>query len=147
MADTIGVLNDLISTCLDSAEGFAKAAKDVHGQELRGLFAECASRRQEFAAELASEVTRLGGHPAQKGHGGGVLHRGWAELEQQIGRKDDPEFLAQCEHGEAGTMMHYLHALDSDLPSNLKTIIERQREAIDQTMERLRSLETSLQAG
>jgi uncharacterized protein (TIGR02284 family) len=147
MADTVGLLNDLISSCLDSAEGFGKAAKDVHSDALRGLFTKCARRREEFADELASEVTRLGGQPAQRGHGGGVLHRGWVDIEQRIRPKDDPGFLADCEHGEAGTMMHYLHALDSELPSNLKNILERQRAAIEQTMERLRSLEIALQAG
>jgi hypothetical protein len=76
-------VNDLISTCMDSNEGFLKAAKGVHDDELRATLTRIANRRSEMADELRS-AQQPGARTAELGHGGGVLRRGWVDLEQRI---------------------------------------------------------------
>ncbi|MBI3280937.1 MAG: PA2169 family four-helix-bundle protein [Acidobacteria bacterium] len=73
----IEVLNDLISTCRDGEEGFGKAAKSAHGDDLRRQLTDFARLHRDFLEELRQEVRRLGGEPAERGHGGGILHPGW----------------------------------------------------------------------
>jgi uncharacterized protein (TIGR02284 family) len=46
---TIKALNDVIATCHDSEEGYAKAAKGVHNDELRDRLTEISGRRSQFA--------------------------------------------------------------------------------------------------
>jgi len=61
MSDIIRTLNDLIATCRDSEEGFGKAAKGVHDDNLRTRFVAIEKQRSDFADELAGHVRKLRG--------------------------------------------------------------------------------------
>jgi uncharacterized protein (TIGR02284 family) len=104
MDDAVRILNDLIATCRDSEEGFGKAAKGAHSENLRNRLTGIALERGEFADELADHVRKLGGQPAESGHQSGIQHRGWRELEERIRPKSDAEFLVECESGEENTL-------------------------------------------
>lgn len=137
--ELIKVLNDLIATSHDSEEGFGKAAKGVHSDELREMFTEISRQRAGFAVELEQHVRRLGGQPDTTGHYGAILHRGWGDLEARIRPKDDPEFLAEVRRGEESSLKHFDHALSRDLPADIRALAEQQANRIRETIERLRS--------
>ena len=147
MADIIDTLNDLIATCRDSEEGFGKAAKGVHSDNLRTRFTGRAMQRAEFADELARHVQNLGGKPAESGHQSGIQHRGWRELEVSIRPKDDATFLAEVQTGEDNTLRHYEHALTRDLPIIVRPVVERHRLAVQEALLELRNLEQVRKAG
>ena len=147
MADLIDTLNDLIATCMDSEEGFGKAAKGVHSDNLRHRFTGIARQRAEFADELAEEVRRMGAAPAAAGHQSGIQHRGWRELETSIRPKGDSDFLADCELGEENTLRHYEHALTRELPAEVRSVVERHRLAVQEALLELRELEQVRKAG
>jgi uncharacterized protein (TIGR02284 family) len=135
--EAVKVLNDLISTCRDSQEGFGKAAKGVHSDVLRERFGEIARKRADFADEIAREVRRLGGEPAAMPHGGGILHRGWVDLETRIRPKEDENFLRECARGEESAIPHYRHALGQELPGETRDLIERQMRDVEATVAEL----------
>ncbi len=147
MSDAIRTLNDLIASCRDSEEGFGKAAKGVHSEDLRNRFVGIARERADFADELTAQVKKLGGQPAATAHESGVLHRGWRELEESIRPKDDASFLVECESGEENTLRHYEHALTQDLPAAVRPMVERQRLAVQTALLELRSVEQVRRAG
>lgn len=123
-------LNDLIATCHDSEEGYAKAAKGVHNDELRMRLTAISGRRDELAAELGRLVSGAGEAASQDAHYGGILHRGWVDLETRLRGKDDNEILRECAAGDEATLKHYDHALSLDLPPDMRAVVERQREGI-----------------
>lgn len=133
------ILNDLVSACNNSWEGFGKAAKGVHNDDLRNWFTDISAQRLHFSNILADEITRLGGQPAQAGSAGGILHAGWVDLEARIRPKDDASFRENCADGEESTIKHYEKALETGMPAELRTIIERQLHAIRSTVDQLRS--------
>ena len=143
----IDILNDLIASCRDSEEGFGKAAKGVHNDNLRNRFTGIARQRSDFAEELAQRVRDLGAEPAASGHLSGIQQRGWRELETSIRPKDDATFLAECQRGEENTLRHYEHALSRDLPGAIRPIIERHTLAVQETLFALRNLEQVRRAG
>jgi uncharacterized protein (TIGR02284 family) len=147
MANIIDVLNDLISTCYDSEEGFGKAAKGCHDPNLRFRFTGIAGQRADFAGELAGHVRRLGGQPADSGHVSGIQEAGWRELEVSIRPKDDAEFLAECERGEENTLRHYEQALTHEIPAPERAVVDRQRLAVQEALLELRSIELVRRAG
>ena len=147
MAELIDTLNDLIATCRDSEEGFGKAAKGVHSDSLRTRFTGIARERAEFVDELVARVTQLGGQAAESGRLSGLQHRGWRELETSIRPKDDASFLADCEAGEENTLRHYEHALTLDLPAEARSVVERQRLAVQTALLELRDREQVKKAG
>jgi uncharacterized protein (TIGR02284 family) len=134
----IELLNDLIATSHDSEEGFGKAAKGVHSDELRDMFTEISKQRAAFAAELEEHVRRLGGKPDTTGHYGALLHPGWGDLEARIRPKDDLAFLAECRRGEESSLKHFGHALARDLPPDIRVAVEEQANRLRMTIERLR---------
>jgi uncharacterized protein (TIGR02284 family) len=139
MTDLISTLNDLISTCLDSEEGFRKAAKGVHAEEWRTRFTDTAEKRARFAGEIAAEVRRVGGQPVKTPHFGGILRPGWVDLEGRIRPKNDQEFIADCARGEEGTLKHYYSALNrAAMPDETRGIIEAQIRDIERTVAMLR---------
>ena len=147
MADIIDTLNDLLATCRDTEEGFGKAAKGAHSDELRNRFTRIARQRGDFADELARQVDALGGEPANSGHLSGIQHRGWRELETSIRPKDDATFLAECQAGEENTLRHYDRALAGELPAGVAPVVEQQRAAVAQVLIDLQSIEVARRAG
>lgn len=133
------VLNDLVSTCNDSWEGFGKAAKGVHDDELRNWLTEVSGERARFAQELSDQVTKRGGQPADAGHFGGILHRGWVDLESRIRPKDDGAIRLECAQGEQSTLNHYDEALSLPLPDDVKQILSRHHNAIAATLDQLQA--------
>ena len=141
------ILNDLIATARDSEEGFGKAAKGVHSDNLRNRFTAISAERARFAGELAEEVAKLGGAPAASGHLSGIQHRGWRELETSIRPKNDTTFISECEIGEQNTLRHYEQALSRELPADVRSILERHRVAVQETLLELRNQEQLRKAG
>lgn len=137
----IGTLNDLRSSCLDSEEGFGKAARGVHSDPLRDRFMEVARQRAEFADELAGHIRMLGGQPSESGHQSALQQPGWYELERGIHRREDNALLAEAERGEENTLRHYDHAVTLELPPPIRTMVERQRLAVQETLLDLRVAE------
>lgn len=141
-------LNDLISTLMDSNEGFLKAAKGVHDDGLRNTLTATANRRADMANELRRRAEQADVAPAQLGHAGGVLHSGWVDLEQRIRPKDDATIIADCRRGENGTLKHFRHALDTGvLSEDLRGVAEAQAKEIERTLEELRLAEERARTG
>ena len=127
---TLRALHDLIATCHDAEEGYGKAAKGVHNDDLSDRLAEISGERRRFADELSQFITQTGDVARVDEHEGGILHRGWVDLETRIRPKDQNDLLRDCINGDGGTLKHYLHALEQDLTEAMRSTVERQRSAV-----------------
>jgi len=136
-------LNDLIETCKDGEKGFREAADGVERADLRSIFSEYARQRAQFASELQAQVTQLGGDPERGGSVSGSLHRGWINLKAALTGKDDHAILAECERGEDSAVQNYRTALATGLPSDLRTIVERQSADVLDAHNRIRAMRDS----
>jgi uncharacterized protein (TIGR02284 family) len=137
MNDVITVLNDLIATCRDSEEGFGKAAKGVHDDNLRERLAAISGERAKLADELAIHVRIRGGEPVNSGHLSGIQHSGWRELEERIRPKRDATILAECEQGEQNTVRHYERAMSEEVPAEIREVIASHMLRIQATLQEL----------
>jgi len=140
---TIGVLKDLIETCKDGHHGFTTAAEDAKDLELKSLFQQFASEREQFARELQTRIRSLGGDPDQSGSVAGSLHRGWMDLKTAIASHDAHSVLAECERGEDAAVKAYREALDKDIDLATRDIVSRQFAAVQTAHNRVRSLRDS----
>jgi uncharacterized protein (TIGR02284 family) len=138
-SNAVKALNDLIATCRDAEEGYAKAAKGVHDRALSDQLTEISGRRGQFADELSRLVSSLGGQSATDAHYGGILHSGWVDLETRIRPKNEHDILEDCRRGDEGTLKHYGHALDQELPEEARAAVERQRSAIQNDVNTLQN--------
>lgn len=150
MADNdkvISTLNNLIETLKDGENGFRTAADGVTNSQVKTLFNTYSQQRAQFAAELQSEVRRLGGDPEKTGSVAATLHRGWINIKSAVTGRDENSVLAECERGEDSAVSNYQDALKETLPADVKSIVEKQYSQIKEAHDRIRNLERATEKG
>ena len=71
----VKVLNDLIETTIDSANGYEEAAKDAENTRFAGTFASRAQERSQVTSQLQRQVRMLGAEPEDDGSVLAKAHR------------------------------------------------------------------------
>ncbi len=136
----VSVLNDLIETCKDGANGFRTAAAAVQNGEAKALFTSRVQLIDHSATELQAEVRRLGGSPEKSGSVAATLHRGWIDLKAAVTGKNDAAIITECERGEQVAVKSYEGALEKQLPPDIRSLVQRQLDGAVQNLERVRAL-------
>ncbi len=138
--EVISVLNDLIETSKDGEEGFRTCAEDIKNAELKALFVSRSQACASAAAELQQVVRSLGGDPETSTSVSADLHRRWVDLKSIITGKDEESILNECERGEDVAMKSYKNALSKDLPTNIRSIVEKQFEGVQRNHDQVKAL-------
>ncbi|HEY6332613.1 MAG TPA: PA2169 family four-helix-bundle protein [Blastocatellia bacterium] len=133
-------LNDLIQTCIDSAQGFTEAANNVKSPELHSLFTKIADDRSGFAGELKREVLAIGGDPETSGSAGAAVHRAWMGIVGTLTGKNDHSILAEAERGEDSAVSAYKKALAEPMPSSVRNLVDRQFRIVIETHDRIKQM-------
>lgn len=139
------VLNELIRVSEDGEQGFNLAAEKASDPTLKGLLVDRAQTCQSAAQELQGIVYRLGGTPEQSGTLGGRLHRGWVRTKTAIGG-GDVAVLDEVERGEDIAKAVYARALETELPGEIMTVVDRQYRGVLQNHDRIRTLRDQFRA-
>jgi uncharacterized protein (TIGR02284 family) len=142
--NTLEVLNGLIRTCKDGEKGFLEAADSIENGYYQILFKEFARRRGQFASELLAIVRTFGGDPSRHGSVAGSIHRGWMNLKSTLDRGNDNLILSECERGEEAGLKNYEQAMKKNLPDNIRSLIQKQYEDVNTTLNRLHNMEKKL---
>ena len=96
----IKTLNSLIATTLDSADGYAEAAKDAQGDSLVALFRSRSSERRTAASRMQQGVRSLGGEPEDEGTMLASAHRMFVNLRTSLTSHDNKAVVEEVERGE-----------------------------------------------
>jgi uncharacterized protein (TIGR02284 family) len=118
------VLNTLIATTIDSADGFDEAAAHTTAPMLGSQFRDCARERREVVAQLQAEVRRSGETPVETGTAKAAAHRRWLDLKNAVSGSDKA-VLQEVENGESYLRTKYETALeDTELSETARRAIE-----------------------
>lgn len=97
----IKILNSLITTTIDSADGFERSAEDAKAGSFVTLFRTFSAERRQVVIELQRAVSLLGGTPNDDGSLKADLHRRWVDLRAALaGDGGDKAVVAEVERGE-----------------------------------------------
>lgn len=138
--DVISMLNNLIETCKDGQEGFKAAAEGTQDSALKTLFYNYSQQRSQFAGGLQGEVRRLGGDPEKTGSVAAAIHRGWIDIKSAVTGKNDTAIINECERGEDSAVSNYRDALESNLPADVRSIVEQQFTDVKAAHDRIRDM-------
>lgn len=138
--DTIDLLNELIEVSKDGENGFHACAEQAESQALRAVLAQRADDCRAAVAELQSLVRSLGGKAETSGSTGGSLHRSWVAIKTKLSRADDLAVLEEVERGEDHALEAYRKALEHDLPSDVRVLVERQYNGVQRNHDQMRRL-------
>lgn len=138
--NVISVLEELIETCKDGQKGYLDAAQHVKRSDLKTYFSEQSLQRGGFAAELQTELIRLGKSDKKlTGSVSGTLRRAWIDTKVSLGG-GDKTILDSVEAGEDTAKERYQKALSGTLPSDLAEIIRRQAASVQRAHDQVKSL-------
>ncbi|MFL5296865.1 MAG: PA2169 family four-helix-bundle protein [Phenylobacterium sp.] len=141
----VKVLNSLIETTLDSANGYKEAAENAKEGQLRSLFSERAQRRRELAGQLQQEVRSFGGEPETDQSMMGEAHNKFTELKNAITGGSEKAVIDEVERGEDVIKGKYEHALrDDDLPPQCRQIVSRAFEQIRAEHDEISAMKRSM---
>jgi uncharacterized protein (TIGR02284 family) len=141
----ITVLNTLITTTIDSANGFENSAQDVQGGQFEQMFSEFAQERRQVVGRLQEHVRMLGGTPNDDGSLKADLHRRWEDLRKAFGG-GDKAIIEEVERGEDYLKAKYDTALQDDqLSTDARSVIQEAYQSVRAGHDRASALKHSLQ--
>ena len=122
----VKVLNSLIETTLDSANGYREAAENAQSSQYSSMFAQRAARRAELAGQLQQEVRSFGGAPETDQSLLGKAHNKFVDLKNALVGGDDRAVINEVERGEDVIKAKYEAVLDDrELPSTARDLVNR----------------------
>ncbi len=95
----IKVMNSLIGTVIDNADGYTEAARAAGGSRYSEIFQRRGAERQELAVRLQGKVRSLGGTPEDDGTMLARAHRMFLSLCNSLS-SDETAIVDQAEAGE-----------------------------------------------
>lgn len=143
----ISTLNSLITTTIDSCDGFERAAEDADSGRFTEMFREFATERRAVVSRLQQQVRSLGGEPNDDGSLTADLHRRWMDLRTAItGGGGDKAVIEEVERGEDYIKGKYETALqDQQLTPETRRVIEEAYQSVRRGHDRASQLKHSLQ--
>lgn len=150
--DIIDVLNDLIEYSKDGEKGFKTSAEDVKNPQLKAFFVQRAGECANAAAQLQSEVRRLGGDPETSTSISGDLHRGWVNLKSMVTGKDEAAVLNEVERGEDHALKAYkdgrekLVKLGRTASDQTYMLVENQLQGVQRNHDQVKALRNAARA-
>lgn len=145
---SIDTVNDLITTTIDSIDGYREAAEDAQSSQFRSIFFDRANERQQVADELQQYVRSAGGTIADSGSLAAGAHRAFLNLRDAVTGSDDEAIIAEVERGEDYIKNKFETALaDDDLDNEARSIVSRCYQSIKQGHDQMSNLKHGLEQG
>jgi uncharacterized protein (TIGR02284 family) len=142
----IKVLNSLIETTLDSADGYREAAKETDNANYKSVFEKRSFERQQIATDLQGSVRTLGGEPEDDGSILAKAHRAFLDVKHALLR-DEQAVVNSVENGEDFIKAKFEKALeDTDISATTRETIRRAYATVKDGHDQMRDLKHSLEA-
>lgn len=143
----IKALNDLIHATLDSADGYAEAAKHARSDQLVLLFQSIATERRAAAATLQQCVRSLGGKPDDDGTVLAAAHRMIVGLRTSITLADNKAVVHEVERDEDHIRSKFEHARkDGMISPHTQIIIADVYASVRNSHDQMRKIKQTLHA-
>jgi uncharacterized protein (TIGR02284 family) len=144
----ISVLNGLIATTLDSADGYAEAAKNARSESLTSLFRSRANERRTAATTLQECVRSLGGEAEDDGTVLASAHRMFVNLRTSLTKDDNKAVVDEVERGEDHIKHKFEDALkDRDLSPHAMTVVSNVYASVRSGHDQMHNLKQTMDAG
>lgn len=141
----IHVLNGLIETTLDSADGYREAAKETEDSRYKFVFEKRSFERQQVATDLQESVRQLGGEPEDDGSILAKAHRAFLDVKHALLR-DEQAVVNSVENGEDHIKAKFERALeDSDISATTRESIRRAYDSVKSGHDQMRDLKHALE--
>lgn len=139
-------LNELIEINYSRINGYRKAADDIDGGDLKGLFQGMVNESENFADDLSEHVEKFGGEPAMESTFSGKIHQAWLDFKAAVSSNNRETILSSCEFGDQAAIKAYDTALALDkvqASPDFMSLLNSQRASIAESLKVIQSLKSS----
>ncbi len=144
--ETTTTLNTLISTLVDSVEGYQKSAADVENPRYAEMFNARAQERQSAITHLQAAVAAEGGNPEDDGSTAGTVHRFFESLREAVSTRDDKAIVDEIERGEDYLKAKFTKAMEhADLSPQGRQAVDTAWQSVKAGHDEMRDLKHSLE--
>lgn len=144
-AHDVRVLNSLITTTIDSADGYRAAAEDTTNEQFRKMFIDRANEREAVIAELQQHVREIGGDPETSGSMIAGAHRFFLDMRDALTGSDDKAVVEEVERGEDYIKEKYEVALsDQELSDICRSRVSAAFESVRKGHDQMSDLKSAL---
>jgi uncharacterized protein (TIGR02284 family) len=134
----VSTLQELTQFVNDAQATYEQATKETQAPPLQRLYRLLLSQRAEFASELNLIIQNHHGEAETGTTDKGQLYRQWLDFKAGCQTDKETTLIDLNLYGEEWTQKAYQEALGKDgLPQSLRQILERQRQACQQTYQQL----------
>ena len=145
--DNVTILNSLIATTLDSADGYRKAAEKANSERYRSMFNDFAAERETIVHDLQAEVRAIGGEPEDDGTILALAHRAFLSLRDAVTGNDDTAIVNEVERGEDHIKAKYDAVLkDGKLTGTSDAVVLKAYKSVKEGHDRMSQLKHNLAA-
>ncbi|MDG5492934.1 PA2169 family four-helix-bundle protein [Psychroserpens sp. SPM9] len=135
-------LNDLLEKTYDAEKGYTKAAENIEHAALKSYFKNKAQERYNFGHELKSEIKAYNQEVDKGGSLTGKAHRAWMDVKSLFSSDNEESMLEEAIRGEKAAIDEYQDVLsETSLPSSTKSILESQKNTIQNGLTNIKTLE------
>lgn len=140
--ETLSTIKALIQTLEDGKDGFHEAAKASNDAKVARVLEQYSAQRAELSAQLKTLGAAFGEDDAyeEKSTLAGAIHRGWIDLKAALTSGSAHSVLAECERGEDHAVAEFRKALEQDLPSNVRMVVEHQAATVKAAHDEVKKL-------
>nr|WP_314438054.1 PA2169 family four-helix-bundle protein [uncultured Brevundimonas sp.] len=144
-AHDIKVLNGLIETTLDSADGYREAAAETQDTRYRDLFERRSAERARIVDDLSAAVRGLGGDPESSGSILAKAHRAFLDVKHALMRNDD-SVVGSINSGESFIADKFDRALeDKAISATTRETVRRAYASVKAEHDQMEALKHSLE--
>ena len=143
----IDVLNSLIETVIDSADGYTHAIKETETSRFSEIFARRGAERHALTRQLQMHVRNLGGTPEDDGTMLASAHRVFINLRHAIAG-GDVAVIDEVEAGEDHIKAKFEDAMeDADVSAATKALIAEAYVIVKDGHDEIRDLKHAVHGG
>jgi len=132
LEDYAVAINEVISVCRDAEQGFRGAANAAKASTLADTFVQSSEQYGRFATEIQAAVKSMGFDPIHPQGVAGVLYAGWLNVKAFVDGHDEHGIWVEVQRMVDRTMKVYKEALDKNLPTGIRAVLQKQYEEIEQ---------------
>ena len=147
-SSTLSKIKSLHQINVDSIEGWKLAIDEIEHVELKSLFRDILTHREQQAAELASYLEAHGTDVDNDTSFLSGVHRWWIDAKESLSSKDNKAVVEEADRGEESILKKYDDLVGDEAvkASAIHPILQRQHAQVDADHNKVHALKDRLQA-
>jgi uncharacterized protein (TIGR02284 family) len=136
----VSALRELALFVKDGNLGYKKAADETRDAQLKAFCLRQSVQRGEFLGELNGLITSYGGDPEHDSTVKGKIYRQFMDVKAGLTGSDDVSIINSCIFGEEWAIKAIHDCLDEELPSDVRSSVERQHTVCHTALTELKAM-------